>query len=119
MAGLLPLGDVSDGELAAGLTGQNFLEDNLWRERFVQHSADLFALDTRKAGGFGGCSRFAHVRDPDKSARVGVKAAEDSRTPRRFARTKAPCFREVLECGCPLPLSPASASKSTSGVRQF
>jgi hypothetical protein len=34
-----------------------------------------------------------------------VKAAEGSRTPRRFAHLmdRAYC-RQVLECGCPLPL---------------
>src|SRR5436305_14910343 len=88
MTGLLPVEDVSEGEVAAGLARLNFFEDNLWREPFVEHTADLFALDTRQAGDFGGCSRFAHVRDPDKSGVVGVKAAEDSRTPRGFARAK-------------------------------
>src|SRR5437764_8317727 len=35
-----------------------------------------------------------------------VKAAEGGRTPRRFARIAGHAyFRQVLECGCPLPLS--------------
>ncbi|MFT5031182.1 MAG: hypothetical protein ACI9VS_003646, partial [Candidatus Binatia bacterium] len=34
-----------------------------------------------------------------------TKAAEDSRTPRRYRETPGPfVFRQVLECGCPLPL---------------
>src|SRR5207249_544005 len=37
--------------------------------------------------------------------RTGMKAAEDSRTPRRWRGDRsAPSFRKVLECGCPLPL---------------
>src|SRR4051812_28727728 len=42
-----------------------------------------------------------------KSRSVGhPKAAEGNRTPRRFARYKALAkFRQVVECGCPLPLS--------------
>ena len=37
------------------------------------------------------------------------KAAEDCRTPRRFAMyAEQPKFRQVLECGSPLPLSLAN-----------
>ena len=33
-----------------------------------------------------------------------TKAAEDSRTPKPVGHRTLPKFREVLECGCPLPL---------------
>src|SRR5947207_6024995 len=42
--------------------------------------------------------------EPPFSA-LRTKAAEGSRTPRRFATYEPPKFRQVLECGCPLPLS--------------
>ena len=37
---------------------------------------------------------------------IGGKAAEDGRTPRRWRDNRGPAkVRQVLECGCPLPLS--------------
>ena len=50
-------------------------------------------------GGSGAIKTVGH------SAVLGAKAAEGSRTPRRFAHLVSRAYRrQVLECGCPLPL---------------
>src|SRR5947209_6447046 len=53
-----------------------------------------------------------------------IKAAEDSRTPRRWrAVPRASEFRKVLECGCPLPLLSAHPRRvrwlHPAGIYQF
>src|SRR5438132_1642056 len=46
------------------------------------------------------------VRLKLSGSRSDTKAAEGSRTPRRFAHSVSrACLRQVVECGCPLPLS--------------
>src|SRR6266516_5810136 len=54
-----------------------------------------------------GCASLEHESDPSqlRCQRPSCKAAEGSRTPRRFAHFVSRAYlRQVLEHGCPLPL---------------